>query len=477
MDTELAEESLLSAVSCQLSPFSSHPLPTVRVMAEFRCTQCSYRTSRWMGFCPQCRASGTLLDDDTDRRGANAPTPVSSVVGDRIERLRTGIDEFDRVLGGGVVPGSVALLGGAPGVGKSTLVLEIGSALAGAGKSVLIATGEESRPQVGLRARRIGSVAEGLSITTESDAEHLCDLIRSEEYPLVVIDSIQTVTGGAGEGGIGSMTTIRDSAARLISAAKQADVAVVLIGHITKDGAIAGPKSLEHMVDVVLSLDGDPHRNLRFLRSMKNRFGSVNEIGVFEMTGRGLEPMSDPSAVLSGGRDGTSAGSVLFPALDGRRSLIVEIQALTVPTRSAQPRRSVKGLPMSRVHQILAAIERHGRMPMGELEVYVSVMGGLSISEPAADLPTALAIASAATGVPIGSVTAWGEVGLTGEVRQVDQADRRRTESRRLGISRVVEATDRRNLAEVLGELGLHPQADGTRSGLRSVPVESSGVS
>ncbi len=328
-------------------------------------------------------------------------------------------------------------------------------------------------PQVGLRARRIGAIADGLLITTESDVEQLCDLIRSGTYPLVVIDSIQTVTGVAGENGAGSTGAIRGSAARLIAAAKGADVAVLLIGHITKDGAIAGPKSLEHMVDVVLSLDGDPHRNLRFLRGMKNRFGSVNEIGVFEMTDRGLDPMIDPSAVLSGGRDGTSAGSVLFPALDGRRSLIVEIQALTAPTRSAQPRRSVKGLPASRVHQILAALERHGGISMGGREVYVSVMGGLSISEPAADLPTALAIASAVTGVPLGSIAAWGEVGLTGEVRRVEQADRRRSESRRLAISRVVEAADRRNLGDVLSELGMRPPGADTRRGLRVIPARA----
>lgn len=425
-----------------------------------------------MGFCPQCRGSGTLLEFDADDHRVGTPTPVASIVGDRFERFCTGIDEFDRVMGGGIVPGSVALLGGAPGVGKSTIVLEVGSALAEADVRVLVATGEESRPQVGLRAQRIGSLSEGLLITTESDVGHLTDLIRSGVYRFVVIDSIQTVTGVAGESGAGSMTAIRDSAARLIAAAKEAAVAVLLIGHITKDGTIAGPKSLEHMVDVVLSLDGDPHRNLRFLRGMKNRFGSVNEIGVFEMTGRGLEPMSDPSAVLSGDRDGTSAGSVLFPALDGRRSLIVEIQALTVPTRSAQPRRSVKGLAASRVHQILAALERHGGFKMGGLEVYVSVMGGLSISEPAADLPTALAIASAVANVPLGSSAAWGEVGLTGEVRRVEQADRRRAESRRLGIGRIVEATDRRRLGDILGELELWPPNEDSRTALRVVPYK-----
>jgi DNA repair protein RadA/Sms len=416
-----------------------------------------------MGFCPQCRGSGTLLEVDVNDHKVSEPTPVAAIVGEHLDRLRSGVDEFDRVLGGGLVPGSVSLLGGAPGVGKSTLILEIGSALAEADLRVLIATGEESRPQIGNRARRTGSVADGLLITTESDVEHLCDLIRSRVYPVVVVDSIQTVTGNSGDSGAGSMTAIRESAARLIAAAKDAAVAVLLIGHITKDGTIAGPKSLEHMVDVVLSLDGDPHRNLRFLRGMKNRFGSVNEIGVFEMTDRGLEPMSDPSAVLSGDRDGTSAGSVLFPALDGRRSLIVEIQALTVPTQSAQARRSVKGLPMSRVHQILAALERHGGIKMGGREVYVSVMGGFSISEPASDLPTALAIASAASGVALGSLAAWGEVGLTGEVRSVEQANRRRAESHRLGISRTVEANGRRNVADVLDELGLRAPVENAR--------------
>ncbi|MEA2010184.1 MAG: DNA repair protein RadA [Actinomycetota bacterium] len=441
-------------------------------MADYRCTTCSYRTSRWMGFCPQCRGSGTLLEEEADDRRVDAPTPVAGIVTDRVERLRTGVDEFDRVMGGGVVPGSVALLGGAPGVGKSTLVLGVGSALASTGVSVLVATGEESRPQVGLRAQRIGSVSDGLLITTESDVGHLSHLIRSGDYPLVVIDSIQTVTGVARESATGTMSAIRDSAAGLIASAKHADVAVLLIGHITKDGTIAGPKSLEHMVDVVLSLDGDPHRNLRFLRSVKNRFGSVNEVGVFEMTDRGLDPMSDPSAVLSGDRDGTSAGSVLFPALDGRRSLIVEIQALTVPTKSAQPRRSVKGLPTSRVHQVLAALERHGGFKMSGLDVYVSVMGGLSITEPAADLPTALAIASAVAGVPLGSTAAWGEVGLTGEVRRVEQADRRRAESRRLGIKRIVEAAGQQRVDGTLGKLGLRPPGDGSRSALHVIPNE-----
>ena len=419
-----------------------------------------------MGFCPQCRSSGTVVETRTG--SPEAPTPVGDLSSEPVRRLKTGIGEFDRVLGGGLIPGSVALLGGAPGVGKSTLVLEIGAAIAGSGSSVLIATGEESRSQVGLRARRIGAAADGLLVSTESDVERLADLIRSESWPVVVIDSIQTVVGTAG-GASGSAALVRDVAAQLIAAAKASGVVVLLIGHVTKDGSIAGPKSLEHMVDVVLSLDGDAHRNLRFLRGTKNRFGSVHEVGVFEMTDRGLDPLADPSAVLAGSRSTAVAGSVLFPALDGRRSLLVEIQALAVETSAAQPRRSVKGLAVSRVHQVIASIERHAGIKMGNREVYVSVMGGISITEPAADLPMALAIGSAVAGIPLGSVAAWGEVALTGEVRSVDQSDRRRSESQRLGVRRALEAGDGRVLADLFSEVGIVPDGSSGRSGLRAV--------
>ena len=424
-----------------------------------------------MGFCPQCRGSGTVIESAVGGVSATAPTPVGEVASAPVRRLKTGTEEFDRVLGGGLVPGSVALLGGEPGVGKSTLVLEIGAALSGSGTHVLIATGEESRNQVGLRARRISAIADGLSVATDSDVGRLSELIRSGTWPVVVVDSIQTVTDGSG-GIAGTTTLVRDSAAQLIAAAKESGVVVLLIGHVTKDGAIAGPKSLEHMVDVVLALDGDAHRNLRFLRSTKNRFGSVHEIGVFEMTDHGLEPVADPSAVLAGTRETPVAGSVLFPALDGRRSLLVEIQALVVPTTAAQPRRSVKGLVASRVHQVIASIDRHGKIAMGGREVYVSAMGGISIGEPAADLPMALAIASAVSEVPLGSVAAWGEVALTGEVRSVSQADRRRSESRRLGVDHVVQAGDGRSLHDVFREVGVIPGESEQGNGLRAIPIK-----
>lgn len=424
-----------------------------------------------MGFCPQCRGSGTVIEFAVAGGSTTAPTPVGEVASAPIRRLKTGTEEFDRVLGGGLVPGSVALLGGEPGVGKSTLVLEIGAALSSSGTRVLIATGEESRDQIGLRARRISAVADGLSVATDSDVGRLSKLIRSGTWPVVVVDSIQTVTEGS-SGIAGTTTLVRDAAAQLIAAAKESGVVVLLIGHVTKDGAIAGPKSLEHMVDVVLALDGDAHRNLRFLRGTKNRFGSVHEIGVFEMTDHGLDPVADPSAVLAGTRETPVAGSVLFPALDGRRSLLVEIQALVVPTTAAQPRRSVKGLAVSRVHQVIASIDRHGKISMGGREVYVSAMGGISIGEPAADLPMALAIASAVSEVPLGSVAAWGEVALTGEVRSVSQADRRRSESRRLGVDHVVQAGDGRSLHDVFREVGVIPGESEQGNGLRAIPIK-----
>lgn len=422
-----------------------------------------------MGFCPQCRESGTLTETHGAVDGADPPTPIATISARPINRLETGIAEFDRVLGGGIVPGSVMLLGGSPGIGKSTLVLQLGSALGAGGSRVLIATGEESTGQIGLRARRIEAGGEGLLVSTESDVERLVTLIGSGDYSLVVVDSIQTVTGVGG--GVGSPSGVREAAAHLIRVAKLAGVALLLIGHVTKDGAIAGPKSLEHMVDVVLALDGDSHRNLRFLRGQKNRFGSVDEVGVFEMTGRGLAPVDDPSAALVGERGGTRTGSVLFPAVDGRRSLLVEMQALAVPTSAAQPRRSVKGLPVARVHQILAAIERHVRIPLDKTEIHVAAMGGVSIREPAADLPIALAVVSAIVDIPVGSVAAWGEVGLTGEVRAVNQESRRRAEAARLGVDRIIGGAKHQDLAGVVAELGLHPRVVGSEPDLRAVPM------
>jgi DNA repair protein RadA/Sms len=411
------------------------------------CTNCGYSTRRWMGFCPQCRSSDTM-SEGFDR--TSQPVPIAQIADLPEQRLATGVEELDRALGGGVVVGSATLLAGEPGVGKSTLVLGAAAAL---GRRTLIVSGEESVGQIKMRAGRIGALAEGVSIVAVRDAGSIAALIETGDFELIVIDSIQAVTvpGAA----IGSPKQVREAAAELVASAKASGTALIMTGHVTKEGGIAGPRVLEHMVDVVVTIEGDPHRGLRFLRCVKNRYGPVDEVGIFEMTASGLIPVPDASAVLIAGRDPQAPGSVLFPTVDGRRSVIVEIQALVVATGNPQPRRSVKGLPSARVHQILAALERHARLPLGRHEVYVSVMGGLRVSEPAADLAVALALASAASGVAITDIAAWGEVGLTGELRSVPHAARRRAEADRLGIGGVIDGSGYSHLLDAVVESGL----------------------
>ncbi len=354
------------------------------------------------------------------------------------------------MLGGGIVAGSVILLAGEPGVGKSTLVL--GAAANSRGR-VLIVSGEESAGQIRLRAERIGALSDAVAVASVRDADEIAGMIDGD-YDLVVIDSIQTVTAPS-DHAPGGPAQVREAAARLIAPAKASGTALVLTGHVTKDGSIAGPKMLEHMVDVVLAIEGDPHRGLRFVRAAKNRHGTVDEVGIFDMTPHGLTEVPDASAALIKGRDPGAAGSVLFPTVDGLRSVVVEIQALVIPSASQQPRRSVKGLPAARIHQILAALERHAGLPLGRHEVYVSAIGGLRVAEPAADLAVALALSSALTAVPIADVAAWGEVGLTGELRGVPHAARRRSEVERLGVKRIIDGSTYQHLQDALVDAGL----------------------
>lgn len=405
-----------------------------------------------MGFCPQCRSTETL-SENAKHAGDGLPIAITELppaTGD--QRLRTGIDEFDRVLGGGLVAGSVVLLAGEPGVGKSTMVLELAAALGGA---ALIVSGEESLSQIRMRADRIDAIVGHVSIAAERDVTAILGMIESGGFDLVVVDSIQTVTVPGRVGGTGGTAQVREAAAQLISGAKSSGTAMLMTGHVTKDGSIAGPRLLEHMVDVVVTIEGDPHRGLRFVRCVKNRHGSVDEVGIFEMLPDGLRAVADPSATLIAGRDAAAPGSVLFPTIDGLRSLVVEVQALVVPSTAAQPRRSVKGLPAARVHQILAALERHADLPLGRHEVYVSAMGGLQLSEPAADLAVALAVASAASGVAITDVATWGEVGLTGELRGVPHRQRRRAEVMRLGVGGIIDGSTYPHLLDALVEAGL----------------------
>jgi DNA repair protein RadA/Sms len=366
------------------------------------------------------------------------------------DRTPIGIAEFDRVLGGGLVPGAAILVGGEPGIGKSTLLLQIADAIAGDAASVLYATAEESVHQVQMRARRLGITSPGVKLASVSDVDEIIATAVEIEPTALVVDSIQTVSSAEIGGSVGGTSQVRESAARLIAFAKSSGVPLILVGHVTKDGSLAGPRTLEHMVDVVLYLEGDPDLGLRLLRGVKNRYGSINEVGVFEMTSEGVAQVVDPSGLLSGRYDLNAFGNVLFPAVEGKRPVIVEVQALVVKTDAPQPRRAVNGVPVARIHQLLGVLERHLDLPLHRFEVYVSVMGGFKISEPAVDLPVALAIASAYAEVPLRRTAAWGEVGLTGDVRPVPRSGSRRSEAERLKADPVVSPDDCHSLLDAM---------------------------
>lgn len=415
-----------------------------------------------MGFCPQCRVSEPLTESDvrTSTLTGPAPRPVSMKdlgSGSDVVRFSSGMPELDRVLGGGLVPGSVILVGGEPGVGKSTLLLQAAGSLAASGRQVLLASAEESAEQVGMRGQRVGVDEGGVLLLAEDDADRIIAAASEAKPDLVVVDSIQTV--GVAEIGSspGSVTQVRECAARLIRFAKREGVPMVIVGHVTKEGGLAGPKTLEHMVDVVLSLEGDPDRGFRALRSFKNRFGPTHVVALFDMRSEGLVEVVDPSEAFLAEWQSDVPGTVVFPAVEGRRSVLVEIQALVTPSRQPQPRRSVRGLEVARVHQLLAVLDRHCRLPLSDREVYVNVVGGWKIEEPAADLAVALALASSALDRPLGSAAAWGEVGLSGEIRPVPFEARRRQEASRLGIASFIEPTRGQRLFLALVEAGLVP--------------------
>jgi len=395
-----------------------------------------------MGFCPQCGVQ-VALEEESDRpaklrRPGPSPVPLAEVGHSSDARRRVTIEEFDRVLGGGLVDGAAILVGGEPGVGKSTLLLQAAGALAADGGTVLLATAEESAEQIALRSARLGISGDGIEVLAVDDIDAIIAAADRSRPDLLVVDSIQTVATGEAGGSPGGVSQVREAAARAIRFAKNTGVAVVLVGHVTKEGGIAGPKLLEHMVDVVLSLEGDPDHGLRTLRSMKNRFGPTHVAGLFEMRQEGLAEVADPSAALIDGWRGSVPGTVVFPTVEGRRPVLVEVQALVAPTTLPHPRRSFRGVEPPRVHQLLAVLDRHTDLGVAGLEVYVNVVGGMRVVEPAADLAVALAVVSSAVSTPLGPLAAWGEVGLTGELRSVPMSKRRLEEAQRLGIDRVI---------------------------------------
>ena len=377
------------------------------------------------------------------RSAGRALTPVSlgQVQAPRVERLFTGIGEFDRVLGGGLVPGSLVLIGGAPGIGKSTLTTAALANLAAAGRKVLYISGEESAAQVKLRAQRLGPHALEVPIVADTDLDAVLATLEAERPEVCVVDSVQVLYDPALTGAPGSVSQVREVAGRLMRVAKSRGIATLLVGHVTKEGSLAGPRVLEHLVDCVLSFEGERERTYRTLRALKNRFGSTNEVGVFEMHEEGLVEVEDASARFV--TEATRApGSVVLCAMEGSRPLLVEVQALVAPSEIVPPRRVANGVDRNRLALVLAVLARHGGFSLGSADVFVSVAGGVRVDEPGADLAIALALASASKGIAIGAdkpLAAFGELGLTGELRHVAHADRRVAEARKFGLSHVVQ--------------------------------------
>ena len=419
-----------------------------KVVVQFTCSECGTTTGRWLGRCPGCASFGTLVEELTSRAGTAKTRGASTAVAKPLRRLAdvsaaeadrisTGVPELDRVLGGGLVPASLVLVGGEPGVGKSTLLLMALGAISRDGRRAVLVTGEESVAQVKLRAARLGG-ADTVEILAETELESVCATLKSERPDVCVVDSIQTLYSSELGSAPGSVAQVRESAARLLRTAKEFGVAIILVGHVTKDGAVAGPRVLEHLVDCVLQFEGDRYHAHRILRAAKNRFGSTNELGIFEMTGAGLVGVPDPSE-LFGHSEAGEVGAAVACALEGTRPILLEIQSLVAPTDLAMPRRVGTGVDPKRLAMIVAVLSRHAGVALGSADVFVNVAGGVRIDEPGADLAIALAIASAARGAAVAEGTAaFGEIGLTGRLRQAGQSDRRLEECGKFGLRSVL---------------------------------------
>jgi len=407
------------------------------------CSECGATALQWFGTCPSCGAAGTLTETSTERGGvrstrvAAAAVSLSEVRPKDQERLPTGIGELDRALGGGLVTGQVALLGGDPGIGKSTLLLQALSTMADS--SVLYLTGEESVDQVALRARRLGLETKGVRIAAETQLERVLGALEAARPDIAVVDSIQTLWSETLQSAPGSVAQVRECAAQLTRFAKRAGSALFLVGHVTKEGAIAGPRVLEHIVDTVLYFEGDPHSSFRLVRAVKNRFGAVNELGVFAMTEKGLRGVSNPSALFLSQHPRAVPGSCVLATLEGTRPLLVEIQALVDPAHTPNARRLSVGLEANRLAMLLAVLHRHASIATWEQDVFVNAVGGVRIGEPAADLAVSLAVVSSYTDKAIPSkVAVFGEVGLAGEVRPATRGQERLKEAAKLGFEKVI---------------------------------------
>ena len=414
----------------------------------FFCQNCGYESPKWVGKCPGCGEWNRFAEEPTKATDSRVPPeyqlnekprPIDAVEADEKARLKTGLEEMDRVLGGGIVAGSAILVGGDPGIGKSTLLLQVLHRLASGGRKVLYVTGEESASQIRLRADRIGASSKNIYVLVEVALENILKYIKEVGPSVVVIDSIQTVYCSLLTSAPGSVGQVREASERLIIFAKKTGIPVFLVGHVTKDGSIAGPKVLEHMVDTVLYFEGDSGHSYRIIRGIKNRFGPTNEIGVFEMRDRGLVEVSNPSEYFLTERPEGMAGSVVVASIEGTRPILVEVQALVVSTSFGMPRRTAIGVDVNRVSLLVAVLDKIGGLHLGNHDIFLNVAGGVRLSEPAADLGVVAAIASSFLDRPIDPKTVvFGEVGLTGEVRGINQMEIRIREAARMGFTRCV---------------------------------------
>lgn len=417
-----------------------------KVRSQYRCSECHHLTAKWLGRCSECGTWGTVDEvaltavGGTGTRRAVAPTspavPISSIDPGNTRHFHTGISELDRVLGGGLVPGSVTLLAGDPGVGKSTLLLEVAHRWAMTGRRALYLSGEESAGQIRLRAERTNCTHDEVYLAAESDLQTALGHIEAVQPSLVVVDSVQTMSTTEADGVTGGVTQVRAVTTALTMTAKTTGVAMLLVGHVTKDGAIAGPRSLEHLVDVVLHFEGDRASALRMVRGVKNRFGAADEVGCFLLHDNGIECVSDPSGLFLDQRPKPVSGTAVTVTLDGKRPMIGEVQALIGSPASGSPRRAVSGIDSSRAAMITAVLEKRAKLPVGMNDIYLSTVGGMRLTDASSDLAVALAIASAFTDLALPTTTiAIGEVGLAGDLRRVTGMDKRLAEAARLGFS------------------------------------------
>ncbi len=412
----------------------------------FVCQQCGKESIKWLGRCPSCEGWNTYEETihtspthSNVARRTNSPQELCHVPNDDQPRLSMAIAEFDRVLGGGIVPGSLVLIGGDPGIGKSTLLLQVSANAAKSGKNVLYATGEESLSQIRLRANRLGMPGDRVFTLAETNLSSIIEHLTNEPPDIAIVDSIQTVYLDGLDSAPGSITQIRECTMKLMQWAKENNIPILISGHVTKDGVIAGPKALEHIVDAVLYLEGEQFSSYRLLRSVKNRFGSANEVGIFEMTNKGLVEVANPSEAFLAQRAKETIGSVVVPTLEGTRPLLVEIQALTTNSNYGPPRRTTNGIDFNRLLMVAAVLTKRAGLPLGNQDIIVNVAGGLKVGEPAADLGIAIAIASSLRSAPVDpNLAAIGEIGLSGELRSIPHTERRIGEAAKLGFKRCI---------------------------------------